>query len=105
MAKQVDIRTILGDNAPRMLSASLQNGYGPTICLMADEWFTVLEAMAVLNLSRSRVYALKEDGTIRWEKSGRILKLNAEDVRREAARDKKPGWPKGQPRTRPGSTT
>lgn len=70
---------------------------------MVDDWMTVREAMELLHVSRSRIYELKNDGTIRWAKSGGILKLSATDVRGYAARDKRPGWPSGRPRRSTGS--
>jgi predicted DNA-binding transcriptional regulator AlpA len=71
---------------------------------MADEWMTVHDAMELLKVGRSRIYELKNDGTFPWRKAGGTLMLDAARVREYAAREKKPGWPRGQSRSRRGAT-
>ena len=86
------------EDSPDMQPAFNRSATGHTIGPMADGWVTVREAMDLLGISRSRVYALKNNGEIGWQRSGGILKLAAADVREYAAREKKPGWPRGQSR-------
>lgn len=92
----VDPLLIPCDTARVMDAAFNPPVVSPIMGNMAEEWMTVLEAMQLLGVGRSRIYELKNDGTFRWERSGRILKLDAVTVREYAARDKKPGWPRGR---------
>jgi predicted DNA-binding transcriptional regulator AlpA len=99
MQNSLDRVAILCEDAPSMIGASIEPPSGPTIQPMVDEWMTVREAMEMTGRSRSRIYALKNSGQIQAQLSGGILKLRAEDVRRYADREKKPGWPRGRPRS------
>jgi excisionase family DNA binding protein len=82
-----------------VMATTLNPGVGGcSLEAMSEAWMTVSEACELLRVSRSRIYTLINTGRIRAEKAG-ILKVNTADVEAYADSHRKPGWPKGKPRS------